>query len=117
MADPGPHPPFPPRARAPHPRAQDRGGSGEGGVAMAKLTINSKAIEVPNGMTVLQACQTTGVEIPHFCYHERLSIAGNCRMCLVEIEKMPKPVASCAQPVMDGMVVHTDNEKVRKARQ
>ena len=84
---------------------------------MAKLTINGKAVEVSNGMTVLQACQTTGVEIPHFCYHERLSIAGNCRMCLVEIEKMPKPVASCAQPVMDGMVVHTDNEKVRKARQ
>src|SRR5688572_4301779 len=84
---------------------------------MAKLTINGKAIEVPNGITVLQACQTTGVEIPHFCYHERLSIAGNCRMCLVEIEKMPKPVASCAQPVMDGMVVHTDNDKVRKARQ
>jgi NADH-quinone oxidoreductase subunit G len=84
---------------------------------MAKLTINGKQVEVPNGMTVLQACQTTGVEIPHFCYHERLSIAGNCRMCLVEVEKMPKPVASCAQPVMDGMVVHTDNDKVRKARQ
>ena len=84
---------------------------------MAKLTIDGKAVEVPNGMTVLQACQTIGVEIPHFCYHERLSIAGNCRMCLVEIEKMPKPVASCAQPVMDGMVVHTDNDKVRKARQ
>ncbi len=83
---------------------------------MAKLTINGKQIDVPNGMTVLQACQTVGVEIPHFCYHERLSIAGNCRMCLVEIEKMPKPVASCAQPVMDGLVVHTDNEKVRKAR-
>jgi NADH-quinone oxidoreductase subunit G len=84
---------------------------------MAKLTINGRAVEVPNGMTVLQACQSLGIEIPHFCYHERLSIAGNCRMCLVEIEKMPKPAASCAQPVMDGMVVHTDNEKVRKARQ
>jgi NADH-quinone oxidoreductase subunit G len=83
---------------------------------MAKLTINGRQVEVPNGMTVLQACQTIGVEIPHFCYHERLSIAGNCRMCLVEIEKMPKPVASCAQPVMDGMVVHTNNEKVEKAR-
>jgi NADH-quinone oxidoreductase subunit G len=83
---------------------------------MAKLTINGKAVEVPNGVTVLQACQTIGVEIPHFCYHERLSIAGNCRMCLVEVEKMPKPVASCAQPVMDGMVIHTDNEKVKKAR-
>ncbi len=83
---------------------------------MAKLTINGQQIEVPNGMTVLQACQSIGVEIPHFCYHERLSIAGNCRMCLVEVEKMPKPVASCAQPVMDGMVIHTDNEKVKKAR-
>ncbi|MFO0987885.1 MAG: NADH-quinone oxidoreductase subunit NuoG [Alphaproteobacteria bacterium] len=83
---------------------------------MAKLTINGKPVEVPNGMTVLQACQTIGIEIPHFCYHERLSIAGNCRMCLVEVEKMPKPVASCAQPVMDGMVVHTDNDKVKKAR-
>ncbi|MBL8663240.1 MAG: NADH-quinone oxidoreductase subunit G [Candidatus Odyssella sp.] len=83
---------------------------------MAKLTIDGKPVEVPNGMTVLQACQTIGVEIPHFCYHERLSIAGNCRMCLVEVEKMPKPVASCAQPVMDGMVVHTDNDKVKKAR-
>jgi NADH-quinone oxidoreductase subunit G len=83
---------------------------------MAKLTINGRQVEVPNGMTVLQACQTIGVEIPHFCYHERLSIAGNCRMCLVEVEKMPKPVASCAQPVMDGMVVHTDNDKVKKAR-
>jgi NADH-quinone oxidoreductase subunit G len=83
---------------------------------MAKLTINGRAVEVPNGITLLQACQSVGVEIPHFCYHERLSIAGNCRMCLVEVEKVPKPVASCAQPVMDGMIVHTDNEKVRKAR-
>ncbi|MGH7005488.1 MAG: NADH-quinone oxidoreductase subunit NuoG, partial [Alphaproteobacteria bacterium] len=83
---------------------------------MAKLTINGREVEVPNGMTVLQACQSIGVEVPHFCYHERLSIAGNCRMCLVEVEKMPKPVASCAQPVMDGMIVHTDNEKVTKAR-
>jgi NADH-quinone oxidoreductase subunit G len=83
---------------------------------MAKLTINGKPVEVANGITLLQACQSVGVEIPHFCYHERLSIAGNCRMCLVEVEKMPKPVASCAQPVMDGMVVHTDNEKVIKAR-
>ncbi len=83
---------------------------------MAKLTINGQAIEVPNGITLMQACQMAGAEIPHFCYHERLSIAGNCRMCLVEVEKMPKPVASCAQPVMDGMIVHTDNEKVKKAR-
>ncbi len=83
---------------------------------MAKLTINGRPVEVQSGINVLQACQTIGVEIPHFCYHERLSIAGNCRMCLVDVEKMPKPVASCAQPVMDGMVVHTDTPKVIKAR-
>ncbi len=83
---------------------------------MAKLTINGRQVEVPNGMTVLQACQTVGVEIPHFCYHERLSIAGNCRMCLVEIEKMPKPVASCAHPVMDRMADHPDHDEGRKAR-
>ncbi|MDE1896754.1 MAG: NADH-quinone oxidoreductase subunit G [Rhodospirillales bacterium] len=84
---------------------------------MAKLTIDGIEVEVPNGSTVIQACEAAGVEIPRFCYHERLSIAGNCRMCLVEIEKMPpKPVASCGQPVADGMVVHTDSEMVRKGR-
>jgi NADH-quinone oxidoreductase subunit G len=84
---------------------------------MAKLTIDGTVYEVPNGVTLFQACQMHGIEIPHFCYHERLSIAGNCRMCLVEVEKMPKPVASCAQPVLDGMVVHTKSEKTIKARQ
>ncbi|MGE4480946.1 NADH-quinone oxidoreductase subunit NuoG [Acidocella sp.] len=84
---------------------------------MAKLTIDGIEVEVPNGSTVIQAAEAAGVEIPRFCYHERLSIAGNCRMCLVEIEKMPpKPVASCGQPVADGMVVHTDTEMVRKGR-
>ena len=84
---------------------------------MAKLTIDGIEVEVPNGSTVIQAAEAAGVEIPRFCYHERLSIAGNCRMCLVEIEKMPpKPVASCHQPVADGMVVHTDTEMVRKGR-
>ena len=83
---------------------------------MAKVTVDGTEIEVPNGSTVFQACQTAGREIPHFCYHERLSIAGNCRMCLVEIEKAPKPVASCAYPVADGMVVKTDTEVVRNAR-
>ena len=56
------------------------------------------------GTTILQACEQAGIEIPHFCYHERLSIAGNCRMCLVEVEKSPKPIASCAMPAADGMV-------------
>ncbi len=84
---------------------------------MAKLTIDGIEVEVPNGSTVIQAAEAAGIEIPRFCYHERLSVAGNCRMCLVEIEKMPpKPVASCGQPVADGMVVHTDSEMVRKGR-
>lgn len=84
---------------------------------MAIVTVDGIEVEVPNGSTVLQAAEAAGVEIPRFCYHERLSIAGNCRMCLVEIEKMPpRPQASCALPVSDGMVVHTDTEMVRKAR-
>jgi NADH-quinone oxidoreductase subunit G len=83
---------------------------------MAKVTIDGIEVEVPNGATVLQACEAAGKEIPRFCYHERLSVAGNCRMCLVEVEKAPKPVASCAYPVMDGMVVKTDSPVVRNAR-
>ncbi len=83
---------------------------------MPTLTINGKEIEVPAGITVLQACELAGFEIPRFCYHERLSVAGNCRMCLVEMERAPKPIASCAMPVGDGMVIRTDTDKVRKAR-
>lgn len=84
---------------------------------MPKLTIDGKEIEVEPGTTVLQACEMLGIEIPRFCYHERLSIAGNCRMCLVEQEKAPKPIASCAMPVMDNMVIHTDTPAVKKARE
>ncbi|MBI4182639.1 MAG: NADH-quinone oxidoreductase subunit G [Proteobacteria bacterium] len=83
---------------------------------MPKITIDGREIEVEAGLNVLQACEQAGVEIPRFCYHERLSVAGNCRMCLVEIEKSPKPIASCAMPVAEGMVVRTDSEKTRKAR-
>ena len=83
---------------------------------MAKLTVDGVEVEVPNGASVLQACEAVGVEIPRFCYHERLSVAGNCRMCLVEVEKAPKPIASCAYPVADGMVVRTDTAMVRQAR-
>lgn len=83
---------------------------------MPKLTIDGIEIEVPTGVTVLQACEMAGVEIPRFCYHERLSIAGNCRMCLVEQEKAPKPIASCAMPAMDKMVIHTNTPMVQKAR-
>ncbi len=84
---------------------------------MVKLTIDGQEIEVPAGITLLQACELAGKEIPQFCYHERLAIAGNCRMCLVEVEKSPKPVASCAWPINDGMVVKTASEMVRRARQ
>jgi NADH-quinone oxidoreductase subunit G len=83
---------------------------------MPKLTIDGQTIEVPAGTTVLQACEVAGKEIPRFCYHERLSIAGNCRMCLVEMEKSPKPIASCAMPAADGMAIKTSSEMVKKAR-
>jgi len=83
---------------------------------MLKLKVNDIDIEVEEGLTVLQACEQAGAEIPRFCYHEKLSIAGNCRMCLVEIEKSPKPVASCAMPAADGMVIKTNTEKVEKSR-
>ncbi len=84
---------------------------------MPKLTIDGIEVEVPAGATVMQACELAGAEIPRFCYHERLSIAGNCRMCLVEIDKSPKPVASCAMPAADGQVVHTRSPKTQKARE
>ncbi len=83
---------------------------------MPKLTIDGREIEVDPGLTILQACEQVGIEIPRFCYHERLSIAGNCRMCLVGLERSPKPVASCAMPVADGMVVHTNTPEVQKMR-
>jgi len=83
---------------------------------MLKLKVNDKEIEVEEGLTVLQACEQAGFEIPRFCYHEKLSIAGNCRMCLVEIEKSPKPVASCAMPVTEGMNIKTNTSLVEKAR-
>ena len=83
---------------------------------MPKLTIDGQEVEVPAGSTVLQACEAAGREIPVFCYHPRLNIAGNCRMCLVEMEKSPKPIASCAMPAADNMVIRTDTPTVHKAR-
>ena len=83
---------------------------------MLKLKINDKDIEVEEGLTVLQACEQAGIEIPRFCYHEKLSIAGNCRMCLVEMEKSPKPIASCAMPASEGMNIKTNTALVEKAR-
>jgi len=83
---------------------------------MLKLKVNDIDVEVEEGLTVLQACEKAGVEIPRFCYHEELSIAGNCRMCLVEMEKSPKPVASCAMPAADGMIIRTNTPKIEKSR-
>ena len=83
---------------------------------MPKILINGKEIEFEKGMTVLQACELAEVEIPRFCYHEKLSIAGNCRMCLVEMEKSPKPIASCAMPATEGMNIKTNTALVEKAR-
>ncbi len=92
---------------------------------MPKLIIDGKEHDVPDGITLIQACQLAGIEIPRFCYHERLSIAGNCRMCLVEVAGMPKPVASCAmgvhdlRPSRDGTppTIITNSETVKKARE
>jgi NADH-quinone oxidoreductase subunit G len=84
---------------------------------MPKLIIDGAEIEVESGLTVFQACKQAGKEIPHFCFHERLNIAGNCRMCLVEMEKSPKPIASCAMAASEGMVIHTNTPMVQKARE
>ena len=83
---------------------------------MPKLTIDGIEVEVPAGFSVLQAAELAGREIPRFCFHDRLSVAANCRMCLVEVEKAPKPVASCAFPAAEGMVVKTDSPLARNAR-
>lgn len=77
---------------------------------MIKIEIDGKLIEAPRGSMVIQAAQQAGVYIPHFCYHKKLSIAASCRMCLVEVEKVPKPLPACATPVADGMKVHTHSE-------
>jgi NADH-quinone oxidoreductase subunit G len=85
---------------------------------MPKVTVDGQEIEVPQGATVLQACELAGKEIPRFCYHERLSIAGNCRMCLVEVAPgPPKPQASCALPAAEGQIIRTDSAMVKKARE
>ncbi|MCP3978170.1 MAG: molybdopterin-dependent oxidoreductase [bacterium] len=83
---------------------------------MPKVTIDGHEIEVPEGQTILQAAMSVGREIPHYCYHPGLSIAGNCRMCLVEVEKAPKLVIGCQTPVTDGMVVNTKNDRVKEAQ-
>ena len=84
---------------------------------MTTIYINDKEIQIKDQLTVFEACKLTGITIPHFCYHPKLKVAGNCRMCLVEIAKMPKPVASCAMPVSEGMHIYTNTKKVKDARE
>ncbi|KFM23437.1 NADH dehydrogenase [ubiquinone] iron-sulfur protein 1, mitochondrial [Auxenochlorella protothecoides] len=84
---------------------------------LIEVTVDGKPVKVPKGSNVLQACDAAGVDVPRFCYHQRLSIAGNCRMCLVEVEKSPKPVASCAMPAGPGMNIKTSTPLVKKARE
>ena len=88
---------------------------------MPKIVIDGKDFEVEENLSIIQACEVSGVEIPRFCYHEKLSVAGNCRMCLVDIEDArgmsPKPVASCAMQVSDGLKIHTKTQRVKKARE
>ena len=83
---------------------------------LVKLTIEGQEVEVPAGTSVLEAAKLTGVLIPHYCYHPGLPVAGSCRMCLVDVEKSPKPVPSCATPVAPGMVVHVNSEQAQAAR-
>jgi NADH-quinone oxidoreductase subunit G len=84
---------------------------------MAELHIDGKTVTSRTGSVVMHAAEAAGVYVPHFCYHKKLSIAANCRMCLVDIEKMPKPMPACATPVTNGMVVRTKSDKAIKAQQ
>lgn len=83
---------------------------------MPKIIIDGKEIEFKQGQTIIEAAKDHGIEIPHFCWHPKLSVSGNCRMCLVEVEKMPKLVIACATVASDGMVVHTESPKAIAAR-
>ena len=78
---------------------------------MIEIELDGKKVSVPQGSMVMHAAEAIGLYVPHFCYHKKLSIAANCRMCLVEVEKAPKPMPACATPVTQGMVVHTKSPK------
>ncbi len=84
---------------------------------MVKIIVDGREHSVDDSITIIQACDSIGIQIPRFCYHEKLEIAGNCRMCLVEVEKSPKPVASCSINVTEGMVIKTESEVVKRARE
>ena len=85
--------------------------------AEVTVTVDGISVQIEQGSAVIQACEKAGVQIPRFCYHEKLQVAGNCRMCLVEVERAPKPIASCAMPVMPNMVIKTTTPVVHKARE
>lgn len=85
--------------------------------AEVNVTVDGKTVLIEAGASIIQAAEKAGVTIPRYCYHDKLAIAGNCRMCLVDVERMPKLIASCAMPVQNGMVVHTDSERIKKARE
>lgn len=85
--------------------------------AEVELTVDNVKVKIEAGSSIIQACDKAGVTIPRYCYHDKLAIAGNCRMCLVDVERAPKLVASCAFPVSNGMVVHTDSERVKNSRE
>lgn len=86
-------------------------------LAEVQVTVDGRTVSIEAGSSIIQAADKAGVMIPRYCYHDKLAIAGNCRMCLVDVERMPKLIASCAVPVQDGMVVHTDSERITKARE
>jgi NADH-quinone oxidoreductase subunit G len=83
---------------------------------MPKLTVDGKEVEVPAGTNLIEAARAAGVEVPHYCYHPALSVAGQCRLCMVDIEKAPRPTIACNTPVADGMVVHTETDRVKETR-
>jgi NADH-quinone oxidoreductase subunit G len=83
---------------------------------MPRLTIDGREVEVPEGTNLIEAARLAGVEVPHYCYHPALSVAGQCRLCMVDIDKAPRPTIACNTPAADGMVVRTDTERVRETR-
>src|SRR2546422_2073972 len=83
---------------------------------MIEIELDGQKVQVVEGSMVMHAAEKAGTYIPHFCYHRKLSIAANCRMCLVEVEKAPKPLPACATPVTDGMKVWTQSPAAKKAQ-
>src|SRR5438132_215694 len=92
------------------------GSMNRGTNAMPRVTINGQTVEAPQGQTILEAARQVGIRIPTLCYHKDLSVAGSCRLCLVEVERMPAVVPACATRVIDGMVVHAETPPLVQSR-